>query len=91
MYQKPSVLFNPIIPHVQGYQLATNVPGGGSNCLRKTEIGILEERELKVVVLADRHQRSCGIETLQMSEYQHCERQAELGGRTSARRKKETR
>jgi len=54
MYQKPSVLFNPTITsRGKGSQLATGLPDGGSNCLRKTEIGILEKRELKVVVLAD--------------------------------------
>ena len=68
MYQKPSVLFNPITSRARGYQPATNLPGGGSDCLRKAEVGILEERELKVVVLADRHQCSCGIKTLQTNE-----------------------
>jgi len=42
-----------VTPRGRGHQLATNLPESGSNCLRKTEIGILEERELKVVVLAD--------------------------------------
>jgi hypothetical protein len=64
VYQKVIVLFNP----VSRYDEATDVPGspgGGGNPLRNPEIGNLQKRELKVVVLADGHQRHCGVDTLQ--------------------------
>ena len=69
MYQKPSVLFGPFGPpsrdqHYHG----TSLPCGGRDRLRESEIGVLEERELKVVVLADEHQCYCGIKTLGTNE-----------------------
>jgi hypothetical protein len=67
MYQKLSVLSNPVGRRVRDYQ-GTISPDGGCDCLRETEIGILEERKLKMLILADRHQCSCGIETLRMNK-----------------------
>ena len=63
IYQKPSVLFNPINSHGRHCRGEIS-PGRGRDCLRETEIGVLEERELEAVVLADRYQRSCGIKAL---------------------------
>lgn len=45
-----------------------SLPGRGRNRLRETEIGVLEERKLKVRILADGYQRSRGIETLKTNE-----------------------
>ena len=68
IYQKPSVLSNPVSSWQDRLYHGNISPGRGRDCLRETEIGILEERELEPVVLADRHQRACGIETLETNE-----------------------
>jgi len=47
---------NPVIPHGQCIKLGTTLPDNGGDRLRKTEVGVLQERELKEVVLANRHQ-----------------------------------
>ena len=42
IYQKPSVLFGPVSPAL-GVVAGKSLPGGGRDCLREAEIGVLEE------------------------------------------------
>ena len=67
IYQKPRVLFNQVSSHYR-HGRREIPPGRGRDCLRETEIGVLEERELKAVVLTDGYQRSCGIKALERIE-----------------------
>lgn len=64
MYQKPNVLLSPLSLRDRRYQEA-GLPGGGRNCLCETEIGVLKERELEVVILDDGHKPCCRVETLE--------------------------
>ena len=70
IYQKPRVLSNPV-RHSDRRHLThheTSSPGGGRNRLRETEVGVLEKRELNLVVLADEHQCCRGIKTLETNK-----------------------
>ena len=91
MYQKPNVLLSPLSFRDRRYQEA-GLPGGGRNCLCETEIGVLKERELEVVILDDGHKPCCRVETLETNKRIGTTiDRAEFIGPTSARRKKEKR
>lgn len=43
------------------------VPGSGGNGLGEPEIGVVQERERELIVLADRDERACSVQPLQLS------------------------